>query len=88
MYTIQMVKTNYKKDGKKFVVDTVENSTITEKQYNNIVGVETLKMFRRWGGTETVQRNYTNRGYKVVKLISTSPDKTLKTIREFNHDNN
>lgn len=65
---------------------TVENKTIDFKQYNNIVDPNTLKWFRRLGGSETARRNYTNQGYLVTKLISTSPDKSIKVIREFNFD--
>lgn len=60
-----------------------EVSEITETQYNNITNDDTLKWFRRLGGTETATRGYTERGYNVVKLISTSPDKKTRIIREF-----
>jgi len=60
-----------------------EVSEITETQYNNITSDDTLKWFRRLGGTETATRGYTERGYNVVKLISTSPDKETRVIREF-----
>lgn len=56
---------------------------ITETQYKNICSDDTLKWFRRLGGSESAERGYTCRGYRVVKLISTSPNKQLKTIREF-----
>lgn len=57
---------------------------ITETQYKNICSDDTLKCFRRWGGSESAERGYTCRGYRVVKLTSTSPNKQSKTIREFN----
>ena len=56
---------------------------ITETQYNNICSDDTLKWFRRLGGSESAERGYTCRGYRVVKLTSTSPNKQSKTIREF-----
>ncbi|MHA1784085.1 MAG: hypothetical protein ACTSVE_02705, partial [Candidatus Helarchaeota archaeon] len=56
---------------------------ITETQYKNICSDDTLKWFRRLGGSESAQRGYTCRGYRVVKLTSTSPNKQSKTIREF-----
>lgn len=65
---------------------TIEVKTIDLKQYNNIVDANTLKCFRRLGGSETARRNYTSQGYNVTKLISTSPDKSIKVIREFNFD--
>jgi len=65
---------------------TIENKTIDFKQYNNIVDPNTLKWFRRLGGSETARKGSTSRGYNVTKLISTSPDKSIKVIREFNFD--
>ena len=46
-------------------------------------GEDTLKWFRRLGGSETAERGYTERGYLIVKLTSTSPDRQNKTIRTF-----
>jgi hypothetical protein len=60
-----------------------EVSEITETQYNNITNDDTLKWFRRLGGTETATRGYTERGYNVVKLISTSPNKDTRVVRTF-----
>ena len=57
---------------------------INEKEYFLTVNDNTIKYFGRLGGKETVTRGYTSAGYKVVKLISTSPDKETKIVREFN----
>lgn len=82
MYTIQLTETRIE-NGQK----TIETKTIDKKQYDNITNVDTLKWFRRLGGSETATKNYTSRGYNVVKLISKSPDKSIEVIREFNFDN-
>ena len=79
MYTIQLTETRIE-NGKK----TIEVKTIDKEQYDNITNVETLKWFRRLGGSETARKNYTSKGYIVTKLVSTSPDKSTKVIREFN----
>ena len=42
-----------------------------------------MKFFRSLGGSESATWAYTEAGYKVVKLVSTSPNKQQKTIREF-----
>lgn len=63
------------------VSKTVEN--IGFEQYHNITNKDTLAWFRRLGGSETATKAYTSQGYKTVKLVSTSPDKQYKTIREF-----
>lgn len=63
------------------VSNTVED--IDFEQYDNITNKETLAWFRRLGGSETATKVYTSQGYKTVKLVSTSPDKQYKTIREF-----
>jgi hypothetical protein len=53
-----------------------------EEYYNNVVN--SAPFFRRLGGSETLTRCYTSQGYKVYRLVSKSPCKTMKTIREFN----
>lgn len=53
------------------------------EQYHNITNKDTMTWFRRLGGSETATKAYTSQGYKTVKLISTSPNKEHKTIREF-----
>jgi hypothetical protein len=66
---------------------TIERKTIDLIQYNNITNVDTLKWFRRLGGSETAKKNYTSKGYMITKLTSTSPDRTIKVVREFNFNN-
>ena len=61
----------------------VETETITEEQYNRIVCDDTLRWFRRLGGSETAIRCYTSRGYNVVQLTSCNPDRTVKKVRVF-----
>lgn len=63
------------------VSKTVED--IDLEQYHNITSKDTLTWFRRLGVTETATKAYTSQGYKTVKLVSTSPDKQSKIIREF-----
>jgi hypothetical protein len=70
-----LTKTTYK------LVET-ETEVISEQQYKNIV--DSASYFRRLGGSVYQDRNYTNAGYKVTKDISTSPDKSRKTVRKFN----
>lgn len=70
-----------KKSAYKIVSKEIE--TIDEETYNRITSDDTIKFFRRLGGTETVQRGNTCKGYVCTKLTSTSPDKENKTVREF-----
>lgn len=56
---------------------------IPRERYEFITKPATLKWFRAMGGTETVERSYTCRGYNITRLTSTSPDKQIKVIREF-----
>jgi hypothetical protein len=76
---IQLTETRFENGAK-----TIETKEIDMRQYNNITNDDTLKWFRRLGGSETATRSYTSRGYNVTKLISTSPDKSTRVIREFN----
>lgn len=66
-----------------YLTEEFKREVITEKQYSNITSDDTIKFFRRLGGTESVTRGYTCAGYKIVRVISTSPDKQRKTIYEF-----
>jgi hypothetical protein len=72
------------KEGTKTVYIAYETETgdFIEEHYNNIV--QSAPFFRRLGGSETLTRCYTSQGYKVCRLVSKSPCKTMKTIREFN----
>lgn len=66
-----------------YILESNETSTIDERQYNNITSEDTIKFFRRLGGSETVERSYTCWGYKCTKLTSTSPNRQIKNIRKF-----
>jgi len=67
----------------KLVKNPNTKTTYLEESRGVICSDDTLKWFRRLGGSESAQRGYTCRGYRVVKLTSTSPNKQSKTIREF-----
>ena len=84
MRTIKLTKKEYQiKEGTKSVWVEVDSrvSQINETEYNNII--DSCPFFRRLGGSETLQREYTCAGYKVTRLISKSPDRTVKVIRTF-----
>jgi hypothetical protein len=66
-----------------FNVVSESNRVITEQNYKNIISDDWVKFMRRLGGVETITRGYTSAGYLVVRLVSTSPDRQSKTIREF-----
>jgi len=66
-----------------YIRDAQKTEEITKREYNLICGDDTLKWFRRLGGSESAQRSYTCAGYVITKLTSTSPDRQNKTIREF-----
>ena len=66
-----------------YIVDSKKIETVTEKQHRLTTCNDTVKWFRRLGGSETVQRSYTSAGYLVTKLTSLSPDRQTKVIREY-----
>ena len=47
--------------------------------------VDSCSFFRRLGGTETITRSYTSKGYLPVRLTSKSPDRKYRTIRTFEY---
>ena len=67
--------------------DTAETREIDARQHENITNDETLKWFRRLGGSEHATYGYTSQGYKVVRLSSCNPDRSLKVVREFDFEN-
>jgi len=69
-----------------YEVESEETKTISLDQYKKITDAETVKLFRRLGGSEYVTKNYTSLGFIPVKIISTSPDREEKTIREFSFE--
>jgi hypothetical protein len=86
MTTITLTETRLSKNPNTkttYIVDKVEVKEVTEEQHNLTTNDDTVKWFRRLGGKETVQRGYTFNGYVVTKLVSTSPDKQTKVIREY-----
>jgi hypothetical protein len=80
---ITLTKENYFKDGKKWTLSETETELIDLKTVERIA--DSVKFFRRLGGTETLVKGYTCAGYNPVKLTSTNPDKTARTIRTFNY---
>lgn len=66
-----------------YIVESKEVKEVTEREHRLCTNSETVKWFRRLGGSETVERSYTSAGYLVTKLTSTSPDKQNKTVREY-----
>lgn len=66
-----------------YLTKEVDTEELTEKAYKLITGDDTLKWFRRLGGTETAQKSYTCRGYNITRLTSISPDRQTKIVRTF-----
>ena len=86
MYTIELTTTKQVKNPNTkttYKNESIEVTTITDKEHHLITNNDTVKFFRRLGGSESLQCAYTCAGYKVYKLTSTSPDRQNKTIREF-----
>ncbi len=84
---IKMTKNSYKKKpGTQtvWVLEKTETNDINTEQYNNII--EAAPFFKSLGGTERTKRGYTSQGYKVISVISISPDKELKSEYNFDFD--
>lgn len=78
--------TQEKKPGTKTVFTETDRTTwkrITKQTHDNITNEGTQKYFRRLGGSETATYSYTPAGYYITSLVSTSPDKEVKYIRQF-----
>ena len=84
-YQIEMTKSEFSKtdSGKSWrsKADSIEKSIIDFENYYNII--DAIPFFKNLGGTEKVTKGYTVVGYIPTTLISTSPNKLTKVIREF-----
>lgn len=74
-----------KKEGFKnaYRIEEESERKLSKEHYKNITDNNTMKWFRRLGGSETATRNYTCLGYNVIKLVSYSPNREIKVVREF-----
>tara|TARA_R110002051_G_scaffold177393_1_gene247288 strand:- start:51 stop:350 length:300 start_codon:yes stop_codon:yes gene_type:complete len=66
-----------------YITKSEKTEVITQQQYYNITNNDTIKFFRRLGGSEYIERGYFSCGYGIYRIVSTSPDKQSKTVREF-----
>jgi hypothetical protein len=87
MIQIELTEKRFIKNPKtktSYILESTETEIIDERKFNLITNDDTCKFFRRLGGSESKQMNYTCLGYKCTKLTSTSPDRQIKKVREFN----
>lgn len=54
-----------------------------EEFHRNMTSDETLRWFRRLGGSEYAERNFTPVGFIVTRLVSSNPDRTVRVVRKF-----
>ena len=66
--------------------DTTETKEISRKFYDNMTSEDTVKFFRRLGGSETVNRAYFSIGYLPQEISSIDPTRTIKKVRTFDID--
>lgn len=81
---ITETKTVYtKKAGTKtvWVADKTETKEVDGEYCRRVE--ESAPFFRRLGGSETIERGYTYQGYRMVRNVSTSPDRQTRTVRAY-----
>lgn len=84
MEKITMTITTYTlKAGTKGVYYQTETISreVTREFHRNFV--EAAPFMRRLGGSESLEREYTCRGYNVTKVTSKSPDRNKKIVTSF-----
>ncbi len=75
---IEMIKTSYElNNNNEFEVKETETRTIDDEWYTNII--EAKQFFLNLGGKEI----HTKKNGKVVKIVSISPDNTMKSVYDF-----
>ena len=80
---VTMTVVEYIKDGRKWQEVSRETREVTHINYYNVVDPRAVRFFKGLGGIEKVTKAYTKRGLIPVKVESTSPERTRKTVREF-----
>ena len=69
------------KNGSRWAAENATTEKISGEYYFNCL--ESVPFFRSLNGKEKVVRAYTKFGYVPVRLISTSPDGSIRVTREF-----
>lgn len=83
---VKEIKKEYsKKPGTKngWKLEITEERECTPENVEMVV--DACPFFRRLGGSEYVERNHTKYGYSPTRLISKSPDRERKIIREWKY---
>lgn len=88
VYALETKETYHLKEGTKtvWVLDKTEENNVTEDQYNKVVCPDTQRWFRRTGGSEYAEKEYTKKGYLITRLISKNPSRDTKVIHKYNFD--
>lgn len=63
--------------------DVTDGSQHGEDKHRKITADDTLRWFRRIGGSEHAVRSYTPVGFIVVRQVSCNPDRTVRKVRRF-----
>lgn len=63
--------------------DVTNGSQHGEAKHRNITDADTLRFFRRIGGSERATRSYTPVGFIITRIVSSNPDRTLRRVRRF-----
>lgn len=75
---------NYEKRGNRWTLTEEHEEVVTYINYYNVVDPRATAFFKSLGGTEkNTVRAVVGYGYIPVKVESTNPDRTKKTVRRF-----
>lgn len=77
-----IINIRQKKVGSQWKITSITTETATKQNIRNIASDDTLKWFRRLGGSETRTMGHTHAGYLPREVKSTSPDRTERHIYE------
>lgn len=77
------LKVEQEKVGSQWKIKSIEKRTVTKEYYINSVSNDTMRFFRRLGGSERRVMTYTPYGYIPVEVSSVSPDRSTRVIRRY-----
>lgn len=78
---VTVTVTKQEKIGRRWVTSTEQTENFTGENYLNTV--EAIPFFKNLGGSEKVSKAYTKYGLIPTEIVSTSSDKSERTIRKF-----
>lgn len=78
MYVYAITKTNQERSGSKWIPTETETRVVEWEEWQRVI--DAGPFFRRLGASDRASKSWTLRGHIVTRVVSTSPDRTFRTV--------